>query len=315
MASGARKIVAKGQEAIASMSGSALSSSESLPALGVIAERFAMLLPVAARQSSLPLMTADEHSVRTMRYGAAVDELARPSVSAVASAPEFGGQFLIALDGNLARVLLHSMMGGRPSTADTSWKSFTHIDRRISARFLDKLLGALGEAFSPFVKVTPKVETVDAQAPAAAVLPRVTPATVITVSVHVEREAGNVTIVIPRSSLDPVRHALEQAGSGDGGAESGWLAGVRDTASGLPLAVDAVLGGAQVPLREILGWKPGTRIVLPPAGPSSTRLVCSGTTVARGRAGQSAGRRAVLVSGDVIGEEAAEPAMSEENPQ
>jgi flagellar motor switch protein FliM len=250
-----------------------------------------------------------------MRYGAAVDELSRPSVSAVAAAPELGSQFLVALDGNIARVMLHSMMGGRPSAADTAWKSFTHIDRRISARFMDKLLAAFAEAFAPFAKITPKVETVDVQAQAAAVLPRVTPATVITVEVEMDKEAGRITIVIPRSALDPVRQALENAGAGEGAAEDGWHAGVRSTASGLPLAVEAVLGTTEALLREVLGWKPGTKIVLPPPGQDSTRLVCAGSTVARGRAGQKAGRRAVLVSGHVTGEEAGEPTQNEENPE
>jgi len=304
MANLARNIVARGQEAVAAMSGSALSSSEGIPALANVAERFAMLLPVAARQSSLPVMVASDHSVRTMRYGAAVDELPRTSVSAVAVAPELGAPFLIALDGNLARLLLHSMMGGRPATADTSWKSFTHIDRRISARFMDKLLGALAEAFAPYAKVSPKVETVDAQAPAAAVLPRVSPATVITVSVRAERETGRITVVIPRSALDSVRNALDQAGSGEGAAETGWVSGVRETASGLPLSVEAVLGSTEAPLREVLEWKPGTMIVLQPPGEAGASLVCSGTTVARGKTWQASGRRALLVSGDVIGDKA-----------
>lgn len=291
-----RKVVARGAEVVIAMAGSALSSSDSLPMLGLIAERFALLLPAAARYSSLPALTADGHSVHTERYGTAVDSLVNSSVCAVVNVPELSSQILVSLDNNVARLLLHSMLGGRSSTAELQRKDFTRIDRLICARLMERLVAPLVEAFGMFVKITAKVDTVEVQPQFAAVLPRMAPATVMKIPLQCEGVSGDLSVVVPRAALDPIKDVLSQATSGSLFGEGGWLSGAKERASTIPVEVRAVIGSVEVPLGEVLEWRKGMRIELPPPGPASTRLVSGDVTVAYGRAGQLQGRRGVLVA-------------------
>lgn len=296
MAESVRKVVARGAEVVISMAGSALSSSDSLPMLGMIAERYALLLPAAARFYSLPALTAGAHAVHTERYGSAVDALAHPSVSAVVNVPELGSQILVSLDGGIARIMLHSMLGGRASMAETGRKEFTHIDRMISSRLMERLVAPLTEAFGMFAKITAKVESVEVQPQFTAVLPRMAPATVIRITLECEGVPGTLSVVVPRAALDPIRDVLSQATAGGVFGEGGWLSGAKERTATLPLDIHAVIGSMEVPLGEVVGWRAGTRLELPPSGPTTTRLVSGEVTVAAGRAGQVRGRRGVLVS-------------------
>lgn len=301
-----RKVVARGAEVVIAMAGSALSSSDSLPMLGMIAERYALLLPAAARYCSLPALTVAGHAVHTERYGTAVDALANSSVSAVVNVPELGSQILVSLDGGIARAMLHSMLGGRGSMAEVDRKSFTHIDRMISARLMERLVAPLTEAFGMFVKISAKVDSVEVQPQFTAVLPRMAPATVMRVSLECEGLSGTLSVVVPRAALDPIKEVLSQATAGGLFGEGGWLSGAKERTSTIPMEISAVIGAMDVPLGNVLDWQAGTRLELPPAGSASTRLVSGEVTVALGRAGQVQGRRGVLVSdvGDVgLGEE------------
>lgn len=292
----AKKIKAKGAEAIAAISGSSLSSSNNLPMLSSIAERFAILLPIAARKSSLPNVETADHTVTTVRYGEALDALPASCINAVATASELGGQMLIALEGGLARVMIHSMLGGRAHTVENDRKGFTHIDRKIAAKLLERMLDAFAEAFSSVLKITPKIETVDVQAQFATVLPRVVPTTVIRLKLSCEGIEGALIIIIPRSALDPIRESLATVVVDNNTAEGHWLSDIKSGTSEVPLKIDAVLGQLEVPLSDILCWQVGTKLELPPTGASTTQLMSADAVLANGRTGKHKGRMAVLIS-------------------
>lgn len=291
-----RAVTARGADAVAAISGSRLSSSENLPMLSVIAERYALLLPIAARQGSLPPIETTNHSVHTVRYGDAVDALPKSSIAAVINVSELGSQVLIALEGRVARVLLHSMLGGKPETVELERKSFTHIDRRIAVKLMDRLLSALAEAFAPFAKITPKVDNVDVQVQFATVLPRVASATTIKVGMVCESVTGELTVIIPRSALDPIRETLSHAVIEGDTVGGHWFSDLKKGASALPLTVSAVLGTLEFPLSAVLGWRVGTNFELPPMTECSVSLVSGETTIAVGRSGKVNSRMGVLVS-------------------
>lgn len=295
LSSSKKKIKARGADAIAAISGSSLSSANNLPMLSSIAEKYAILLPIAARKASLPSIETEEHTVHTVRYGEAIDALPPYCINAVATAPELGGQMLVALEGTIARVMIHSWLGGRSNTVELDKKGFTHIDRRISARLMEKMLDAFAEAFSSILKITPRIDNVDVQAQFATVLPRVVPTTVIRVKIICEGAAGTLSIIIPRSALDPVRERLSTVVMDNNTAEGHWLQDIKKGATSVPLKINAVLGTLEMTLQDLLKLKVGSKLELPPTGVNSTVLVSGNAVLATGRTGKSSGRMGVQV--------------------
>lgn len=289
-------VTARGAEAVAAISGSGLSSSQNLPMLGAIAERYALLLPITARQGALPPIESVSHAVQTLRYGDAIDALPSFCIAAVVNVPELASQILVALEGSVARVFLHSMLGGKPSAVEFDRKTFTHIDRRIAMKLMERLLSAFGEAFAPYVKITPKVESVDAQVQFTTVLPRVASATSIKIGIDCEDTKGELTVVIPRAALDPIRESLSHAAIDNEGVGSHWVSDLKKWTSSVPLNLSAVLGTLEVPLSGVMDWKVGDILTLPPMSSGSVELVSDGVVVAKGRSGKTQNRMGVLVS-------------------
>lgn len=293
-----KPIRARGAEALASISGSALSSANNMPMLSSISERLSILLPLTARQGALPALSVEEHGVQTVRYNEAVASLPNYCVTAVASVAEMRSSIFIAVDGMLTKRVVHYMLGGRADTATTEKKPFTTIERSIARSVLDRMLIAVGEAFASVLKITPKIESIDVQPRFATVMSSVTPVTIMRQRVICDDIEGEVIVIIPRAALDPIRERLSTLSVSVevNESEEHWMEGLRESASETPMVVKAVIGTLEVPLSTVLRWGKGTKIVLPPIGQNTTQIVSNDKTLARGRVGTFNGRMGVLVN-------------------
>lgn len=289
-------IKARGAAALASISGSALSSANNMPMLSSISERLSILLPLNARQGTLPPLTVNDHGVQTVRYSDALASLPSYCVTGVASVPEMRSSIFIAMDGELTKRIIHYMLGGRSENTVTENIPFTPIDRGIAKSIMERMLLALAEAFSSVLKITPKIESTDIRPSFATVLSSVTPVTVLRQQVVCDGVEGQVTIVIPRSALDPIREMLSTLAVEVVDSEEHWMHGLRQSASETPMSVNAVIGSLDLPIAKVLEWSRGTQLVLPPIGHQTTKIVSNERVLAKGRVGRFNGRMGVLVN-------------------
>lgn len=292
----AKPIKARGAAALASISGSALSSANNMPMLSSISERLSILLPLNARQGTLPPLTVNEHGVQTIRYSDAVASLPSYCVTGVASVPEMRSSIFIAMDGALTKRVIHYMLGGRSENAVNEKSPFTPIDRGIAKSVMERMLMAVAEAFTSVLKITPRIESTDIRPSFATVLSSVTPVTVLKQEVVCDGVEGQVTVIIPRSALDPIRESLSTMAVEVMDSEEHWMNDLRQSASETPMAVDAVIGSLEMPLSAILDWKRGTQLILPPIGHQTTKLVSNERVLAKGRVGRFNGRMGVLIN-------------------
>jgi len=291
-----KPIKARGAAALASISGSALSSANNMPMLSSISERLSILLPLNARQGTLPPLTVSEHGVQTIRYSEAVASLPSYCVTGVASVPEMRSSIFIAMDGALTKRIIHYMLGGRSENAVNEKSPFTPIDRGIAKSVMERMLMAVAEAFTSVLKITPKIESTDIRPSFATVLSSVTPVTVLKQEVVCDGVEGQVTVIIPRSALDPIRESLSTLAVEVVDSEEHWMNDLRQSASETPMSVDAVIGSLEMPLAAILDWKRGTQLILPPIGHQTTKLVSNERVLAKGRVGRFNGRMGVLIN-------------------
>ncbi|MEE4118006.1 MAG: FliM/FliN family flagellar motor switch protein [Paracoccaceae bacterium] len=88
-----------------------------------------------------------------------------------------------------------------------------------------------------------------------------------------------------------------------------WAEALEEQVLRGTVALEAVLHRLRLPLGALEGLQPGQELPIPGAALDETMLVgADGSAVARGRLGQSGGRRAVRLSGGAPGESAARPA-------
>lgn len=291
-----KKIKARGADALASISGSALSSANNMPMLSSISERLSILLPLSARQGALPALTVKEHSVSIVRYGEVVAGLPSYCVTGVGSVPEMRSSIFVAMDGELTKRMIFHMLGGRPENFVEDNSTFTQIGRGIAKQLMERVLFAVADAFASVLKINPKMESIDIKPGFATVMSSVTPVTVLKQRVSCYGVEGNVLVIIPRSALDPIRETLSTIAVDVGESEEHWLSDLRETASEAPLLVDAVIGKLEIPLSEIFEWSAGTQITLPPIGEDTTMIVSNGRVLGNGRVGRFNGRMGVLIN-------------------
>ena len=291
-----KKIKARGADALASISGSALSSANNMPMLSSISERLSILLPLSARQGALPALVVKEHSVGIVRYSDVIASLPSYCVTGVGSVPEMRSSIFIAMDGELTKRMIFHMLGGRPEYFVQDNSAFTQIDRGIAKQLMDRVLVAVADAFSSVLKINPKMESIDIKPGFATVMSSVTPVTVLKQRVSCFDIEGNVLVIIPRSALDPIRETLSTIAVDVGESEEHWLSDLRDSTSEAPLVVDAVIGKLDVPLEQIFEWTAGTLLSLPPIGEDTTMIISNGRVLGNGRVGRFNGRMGVLIN-------------------
>jgi flagellar motor switch protein FliM len=112
-----------------------------------------------------------------------------------------------------------------------------------------------------------------------------------------EDRGGRLEVLLPYATLEPVREILLQGFLGEKfGRDSIWEAHLAGELWHTTVPIQAILDTIEMPLRQVLEWKVGTRIHLNATVDSDVRLVCGDLQMFIGRMGRKTGSIAVRVS-------------------
>jgi hypothetical protein len=185
------------------------SGQERLPALELVAERFAKA--VARHLGALPGGRDEARVVETrqVRLDAHLRDLPAGSTLSLITAAAWDHDCALQLDEGLADALLDRVLGGTGATAACPrGRSRTAIEERLLARSIQQLLGDLGRAFTP---VTPIEFRFSRFLPATAVEETLGPESrcmTVVLTVPLASGAGTLGLVFPCTALEPVRERL-----------------------------------------------------------------------------------------------------------
>jgi flagellar motor switch protein FliM len=175
-------------------------------------------------------------------------------------------------------------------------RPYTTIERNLVERLVSVVLSDLSGAFDPLSPVTFRFERLETN-PRFATIGRPANAAVLArLRVDMEDRGGRLEVLLPYATLEPVREILLQGFLGEKfGRDSIWEAHLAGELWHTNVAIEAVLDKFDIPLRDVLEWKVGSRLLFNADTNADIGLVCGELPMFTGKMGRKAGNIAIRI--------------------
>ncbi len=230
-----------------------------MPILEIIYERFIRSFRVSLSNSLRKISTISMISTDLLKFGEFVNTLPIPSCMCIVRFNELRGPALMVFESKLAYAIIDSYFGGtdRPFTK-IEGKEFTQIELSFMRRVMDMAISDMEEAWAP-------VHRIDAQYIRTEINPQfvgvVPPSDVIittTFEVEFESASGTIMVVIPYSTIEPIKQKLSSSYQTDNDVvDSLWTKSMNEHVQGTEATAVVKLGEAQITVGDLVNLNIG----------------------------------------------------------
>jgi len=269
-----------------------------MPTLDIIYERFIRLYRMSLSNSLRKIASISIISTDLLKFGEFVNTLPIPSCMCIMRFESLRGPAILVFETKLAYALVDSYFGGtdRPFTK-IEGKEFTKIELSIMRKVMDLALRDLEEAWAPVHKTDIQYVRTEVNPQFVGVVP---PSDVIistTFEVELENASGTIAIVIPYSTIEPIKNKLNssfqtEADRGD----KEWIAKLEEHIRQTSAHVRVNLGQAEITVADLVNLNVGDIIPLKQDADGELELMVEGVPKYRCFFGVSRGNRAVQVT-------------------
>jgi flagellar motor switch protein FliM len=269
-----------------------------MPILEIIYERFIRQFRVSLSNSLRKISTISIISTDLLKFGEFVNTLPIPSCMCIMRFNELRGPALLVFESKLAYAIIDSFFGGtdRPFTK-IEGKEFTPIELSFMRKIMDMAINDLEEAWAP-------VHRIDAQYLRTEINPQfvgvVPPSDVIiatTLEVEFESASGTIMIVVPYSTIEPIKQKLSSSFQTDNEmADSIWTQAMNEHIRNTKANIIVKLGEAEMTLGDLLTLEPGDVIPLNQDASGEVSVTVEGVEKMKCLMGIYKGNRAVQIT-------------------
>lgn len=273
---------------------------ERLPMLEIALDRFVRLLSSTLRSFTNDNVEITMEGTRSMCFGDYMNTVPSSSLFAVFKAVQWENYGLVVVDSGLSYSIIDILMGGPRGVghAGTEGRPHTAIERSLIEKLITLTLNDLSAAFNPVCTIDLTFERLEVSSRFAAIA-RASNAVVMTkLHIDMEDKSGNLDLIIPYATLEPVRDRLSQQFMGERfGRDSIWENHLMSEILETDVEVSAVFEEKFLPLSQVLNLRPGTQIAFPYRSdtPIHVTLQCGQNSLFEGRLGQLHGKAAVKI--------------------
>ncbi len=277
---------------------SALVNYERLPMLEVVYDRLVRLMTTSLRNFTSDNVEVSIDSIQSIRFGDYLNSIPLPAMLGVFRAEEWDNYGLLTVDSSLIYSIVDVLLGGRHGTAAMriEGRPYTTIERNLVERMINVVLVDLSSAFDPLSPVNFRLDRLETN-PRFATIGRPSNAGIIArLRIDMEDRGGNLELMLPYATLEPVRDLLLQMFMGEKfGRDSIWETHLATELWQTDITIQAVLDQQQVPLNDILNLKVGSHLPLNAAPDAPITLLCGDQPMFTGKMGRKGGFVAVRI--------------------
>ncbi len=286
-ATGMEKVISRG-----------LVSYERLPMLEIVFDRLVRILSTSLRNFTSDNVEVSIDGITSLRFGDYLNSIPLPAMLAVFKAEEWDNYGLVVVDSSLIYAVVDVLLGGRRGTAAMriEGRPYTTIERNLVERLISVVLHDMSEAFAPLADVHFRFARLEVN-PRFAAISRTSNAVVLArLRVDMESRGGQLQLLIPYATLEPMRELLLQQFMGEKfGRDSIWETHLAEELRQTEVELDAVLDEQTMSLSQILGFRVGDQMLLGVGPGAPVTLRCGDKELFSGKVGRSKGRLAVRV--------------------
>lgn len=267
----------------------ALLSYERLPLLEVVFDRFVRMLSTSLRNFTSDNIDVDIHSITSLRFEDYINSIPMPALMTVFKAVEWENYGLLNFDGSLVYSMVEVLFGGRKSTRPIriEGRPYTTIEQGIVRHITNIMLHDMGAAFDPLSPATFKLDRLENNPRFATISRPADAAILLQLRVDMEERGGNIEVLFPYTTLEPIRDLLSQVFMGEKfGKDSVWETHLGREVSKTSIALEAMLGKRTVALKDILHMKVGSTLIMNNTPETEVTMNCKGIKVLSGKLGR-----------------------------
>lgn len=180
-----------------------------MPQLDVIYERFMRSFRISLSSALRKIASLNHTSTDFLKFGEFINTLPVPTCMSVLRFGALRGSALMVCETKLAYSFVDSFLGGtdRPYTK-IEGKEFTAIELSILRRVVELALGDLEEAWSAVSKLEASFVRTEVNPQFVGIVPPTDIVIVSTFDVELENASGSISLVIPYSTIEPIKQKL-----------------------------------------------------------------------------------------------------------
>jgi len=290
---------AQDKSGIRAIINSALVSYERLPMLEIIFDRLVRLMTTSLRNFTSDNVEVSLDNITSIRFGDYLNSIPLPAILAVFRAEQLDNYGLFTVDSNLIYSIVDVLLGGRRGTAAMriEGRPYTTIETNLVKRMIEVVLADAELAFKPLSPVKFNIDRLETNPRFAAISRPANAAILVRLRIDMEDRGGNVELLLPYATIEPIREVLLQMFMGEKfGRDPIWEGHLATEIGQAEIAVNAVLYEAKLPLKQLMSLKLGETLLLGLKADTNVSVRCGDVTLTEGRMGRVGDRIAVRVS-------------------
>ncbi|MBX7230473.1 MAG: flagellar motor switch protein FliM [Bdellovibrionales bacterium] len=236
-----------------------------LPQLDVIYEKFMRSFRVSLSASLRKIATLNHASTDFLKFGEFINTLPMPTCMSVLRFNALRGSALLVIESKLAYALVDSFFGGadRPYTK-IEGKEFTPIELSIVRKVVDLAVDDLEAAWASVEKIEASFVRTEINPQFVGIVPPTDIVIASTFDVELENANGTITLVIPYSTIEPIKQKLSTGFQveSDQADKKMWTSIIHNQLHETEVDVEVKLGESEISLENLMGLKKGDVISL-----------------------------------------------------
>ncbi|WP_346343729.1 flagellar motor switch protein FliM [Gluconobacter wancherniae] len=280
-------------------------SYERLPMLEVVFDRLVRILTTSMRNFTSDNVDLSMDRLNSQRFGDYLESVSDRAMFAVFKAEEWDNYGLLVLNSSLIYTVVDALLGGHtrlqanavatPRVRQDS-RSHTTIERALIEPLIEIVLNNLAESFSPLCAVNFRFERLELSSRFAAISRAANGVVMARFSVDMAGRGGDMDLILPHATLEPVRETLLQQFMGEKfGHDEIWESHLARELWQTEVTLDAVLEEQTMNLQDIISLSPGDQLVFRPNSGGRVQLRCGGTPMFTAKVGRAHGHVAVRI--------------------
>jgi flagellar motor switch protein FliM len=278
---------------------SAMVSYERLPMLEIVFDRLVRLMTTSLRNFTSDNVEVSLDRITSVRFGDYLNSIPLPAILAVFKAEEWDNFGLVTVDSSLIYSIIDVLLGGRrgQTAIRIEGRPYTTIESNLVKRMIEVVLADAELAFKPLSPVKFNIDRLETNPRFAAISRPANAAILVRLRIDMEDRGGNVELLLPYGTIEPIRDVLLQMFMGEKfGRDPIWEGHLATEIGQAQIAVDAVLYEAQLPLRQLMRLGVGDTLALELRPDAMVSVRCGNVILTEGRMGRVGDRVAVRVA-------------------
>jgi flagellar motor switch protein FliM len=278
---------------------SAMVSYERLPMLEIVFDRLVRLMTTSLRNFTSDNVEVSLDRITSVRFGDYLNSIPLPAILAVFKAEEWDNFGLVTVNSSLIYSIIDVLLGGRrgQSAVRVEGRPYTTIESNLVKRMIEVVLADAELAFKPLSPVKFNIDRLETNPRFAAISRPANAAILVRLRIDMEDRGGNVELLLPYATIEPIREVLLQMFMGEKfGRDPIWEGHLATEIGQAEISVDAVLYEAKLPLKQLMKLDVGDTLALELKPDALVTVRCGDVTLTEGRMGRVGDRVSVRIA-------------------